>query len=120
MKKKTSKKSLAYVFVISFGFLNGLWLAIGINPQDEVFNFLKYYLDNLHPWIHTAFVVLPIFFTVTTIITLLSIYHKGGILGGMLVLLAFAAGISILKSPVLALAILAISYIIGLFVFRKR
>jgi len=113
------RKNIVKEFVIGFGFLSGIWLAIGINPKNIIFDFMRTNLENLHPSLKIIFIILPLVFLIGTIITLLSIYHKGGIAGAGVVVLGFVAGLSILHSPITAVIILIVAYILGLVVFRN-
>ena len=112
-------KNLIRSLVIGFGFLNGVWLAIGINPQDELIKFLQPLLIGLHPIMKTLFIVLPTIILIGTIITLLSIYKKGGVLGSLAVIMGFVAGALVLINYVLSAGLLLIALILGYFSLRN-
>ena len=105
--------------IISFGFLNGVWLAIGINPQTEIVSFFQQYLESLSPVMKTVFIVIPIVLLLGTIFTVLKVYHHGGFFGALAVFVAFAAGYLVLKTPQLTAPMLIAAYIIGWLAFRK-
>ncbi|MGV8151122.1 MAG: hypothetical protein ACP5NV_05320 [Candidatus Woesearchaeota archaeon] len=113
-------KNLIKSLVIGFGFLNGLWLAIGISPQDELIKFLRPILSEIHPILKTLFIILPAILIIGTIITLFIIYKKGGIIGSLAVLTAFIAGAIILKNYIISIGLLLIAIIIGHITFKRK
>ncbi|GIU70192.1 MAG: hypothetical protein KatS3mg002_1428 [Candidatus Woesearchaeota archaeon] len=112
-------KSIVKNLVIGFGFLNGVWFSIGINPEDEIITFIQPILSKLHPWINILFIILPGLLLIGTFYTLFSIYKKGGIFGSLAVLIAFIAGAIILTNYILTIILLIISLIIGKIAFKK-
>ncbi|MFA5862292.1 MAG: hypothetical protein WDA16_11420, partial [Candidatus Thermoplasmatota archaeon] len=64
-------------FVILFGFLNGVWLAIGVNPGRELLDVLKAIVEGLLSGtvIEFLFVFAPLLLLVGM---LWLIYRKGG------------------------------------------
>lgn len=112
-------KNLVRSLIVSFGFLNGIWLAIGINPEDELINFLGPILSEMHPLVRTVFIILPGLIIITTIITLFSIYKRGGIIGSLGVLIAFAAGALILQNYIISIGLLLIALILGQISFKN-
>ena len=106
--------------IIGFGFLNGVWLAIGINPQNFIIDFLKTSLENIHPILKIIFIILPILITIGTVLTIIKVYSKGGMLGAIAVLVAFAAGLLIIKNTASSIIILLVAMLLGLITFRKK
>lgn len=85
-------------FVILFGFLNGLWLALGVNPGAELLDVLVGILASLISGapIRTLAALLPLLLLV---VMLYLILKRGGWLGFLAVALAFIAGLSLLGAP---------------------
>jgi hypothetical protein len=106
--------------IISFGFLNGVWLAIGINPQNVILDFLKTNLENLSPTMKTVFIILPIILLIGTIITVFKVFHHGGWTGAIAVFLAFAAGYTILKYPQYTAVLLIAAFALGWLSFKSK
>ncbi len=112
-------QNLVKSLVVSFGFLNGIWLAVGINPQDELIHFLQPILSGIHPWIMTLFIILPGLLMIGTVITILKIYRRGGIAGAAAVMMAFIAGAVILQNYIVSIGLMLMALIIGQISFRK-
>ncbi|MEM4710724.1 MAG: hypothetical protein QXL18_02135 [Candidatus Woesearchaeota archaeon] len=113
------RKKLIKNLVIGFGFLNGVWLSIGINPEDELISIIMPFLSELHPLLKLLFIILPTFFTLTTIYTLYKIYKKGGILGYISVFIAFISGAIILYNYKISILLLIISIFLGYMSFKN-
>ncbi|MDV2988791.1 MAG: hypothetical protein P3T54_01340 [Dehalogenimonas sp.] len=81
-------------FVIGFGFLSGLWIHIGINPETEIIRAFASVADAITPetGISWVFWLIPL---VTVGMSLWLTYVLGGILGLLAVGLAFIAGFSV-------------------------
>jgi hypothetical protein len=109
-----AKKSRTYIwqFVIGLGFLSGLWTAIGIDPQEIVFNILGNAADSVYsdPTIRSLLILLP---TILFIISIIGAYKKGKVLGLISVIVAYIAGLFILLSTMTAFVFLGIAIIIG-------
>ena len=60
MARRTSK--FLKEFVILFGFLNGVWLAVGVNPGAELLGVLRGTLEGLvsGSWVSFLFSFIPI------------------------------------------------------------
>ncbi|HIH31360.1 TPA: hypothetical protein HA235_01505 [Candidatus Woesearchaeota archaeon] len=106
-------------FVIGFGFLNGIWLAIGISPEEEIIKFLQPIFSNIHSVLKTLFIILPTLIMIITVLTLIKIYKKGGLIGSGAVVIAFLAGALIFKNIIASFVLLIIAYIIGLISLKK-
>ena len=96
--------------VILFGFVNGLFMALGINPSAEVFAFLMPYVEVYGSNAVYFLTVLP---TILLIISLYTIYRRAKWLGFFAVFLGFIGGLSIMGSWMLALGLLVVAWIIG-------
>jgi hypothetical protein len=79
--------------IIGLGFLNGLWLRFGVNPQDELFrafvNFIGMFSSNYAIWISGILALLS--FTLLAI-SIMSAFWRGGRSGIVAVLMAMAGG----------------------------
>lgn len=91
--------------VVLFGFLNGLWLAIGVNPARTLLQVLEGIVARLTGGAPVAFVftLLPI---VLVAAMLVLIHKRAGWLGFAAVGLAFVAGLWLLVAPTLAFFLL--------------
>ena len=120
-KDTMAKKSHTYIwqFVIGLGFLSGLWTAIGIDPQEIVFNILGNAANSLYsdPAIRFLLLLLP---TILFILSIIGAYKKGKVLGLISVIVAYIAGLFILTSTTTALVILGIAIIIGYLATNRR
>ena len=116
----TKSRSLIKEFIIGFGFINGVWVAIGTSPQDLIFDFLKPYIGNLPTILQTIFVIIPIILMILTIWMILKILKKGRLLGAIAVLMAFISGTIIFRDWQSSIVLLVIALILGLIAFRNR
>lgn len=99
-------------FVILFGFLNGLWLALGVNPGAKLLEVLEGIVANLVSGAPTRllFALLPLVFLV---VMLVLIYRKGGWFGFIAVGCGFLAGLQILAAPTVSFALLIAAMLLG-------
>ncbi len=108
------KKSRRYIWqvVIGFGFLSGLWTAIGIDPQGIVLSFLEKAVDTVYPdpTIRSLFLILP---TLLLIASIIGAYSAGKMMGLVSVLVAYISGLLIVSRTVLALVLLCGAVILG-------
>jgi len=106
--------------IIGFGFLNGLWYAIGTSPETEILGFINKFTSLMPDIIKKILIMIPFILMAGTIITIISIYRKGRILGIIAVSLAFFSGAIILRHWEASLIILLASIILGLISFRHK
>lgn len=87
-------KSFVQEFVMGFGFLSGLWIYAGVNPETEIIRAFATAIQELSPNPMYSFVfwIIPI---VGTVISLSGSYLLGGGIGLIAVFLAFIGGIFI-------------------------
>lgn len=99
-------------FVVLFGFLNGLWLAIGVNPGAELLDVLEGIVANLASGapVRFIFAALPIAFLA---VMLVLIHRKGGWVGFAAVTCGFLAGLQILAAPTVSFALLLAGLLLG-------
>jgi hypothetical protein len=114
--------TLVKELIIGFGFLNGIWFAIGTSPQTEMLKLLNKYSMSMPPVLQKLLIILPLILMVLTIITMIKIYYKGGMFGSLTVLLAFFAGAIMFKNWQAGVILLTIAVILGLigFTYEKR
>lgn len=84
--------------VILFGFLNGLFLALGVNPGAELLEVLRGIVERLASGqaVALVFTLLPL---ALVALMLFLIYKRGGWLGFVAVGAAFVAGLWLLSAP---------------------
>ena len=103
--------------VIGFGFLSGLWVHLGFDPQSFVFGILQTVLLKVEP--QYASVITALFFGLPIVLTLSSLlgaHSRGGWFGLAAVALAFAAGV-LLNATSIPLMIIAT--VVGFLTARK-
>ena len=99
-------------FVIGLGFLSGLWIAAGINPEAEVFKALGTIINILssNSGFDTLFFILP---TLIFIVSIIGLYSMGGKFGLFAVVGGFIGGLLILVSPIFSMILLFAGMLIG-------
>jgi hypothetical protein len=116
-----AKKSRAYIWqsVICFGFLSGLWTAIGIDPEQVILNLIGQTAGTLFPdpYIRYLFIILP---TILLILSIWQAWKKGRVPGLTAVIIAYVAGLSILVSWMTALILLFAAIVIGWLATNRR
>jgi len=115
------KRSKAYIwqFVIGLGLLSGIWTAIGIDPGAVILNFLGDVIGTVYsdPKVRSLLIILP---TVLLVISVISAYRKGKVLGLVSVVVAYGAGLVILVSITISLVLLTGAIIIGYLATNRR
>lgn len=105
-------------FVILFGFLNGVWLAVGVNPGRELLEVLVGLAQGLVSGnVLTFFVTFVPLLLVAVMLYL--IHRKGGWVGFLAVGCAFLAGLQVTSSPKAMFILLVVALGLG-FVATKR
>jgi len=116
-----AKKSKAYIwqFVIGLGFLSGVWTAIGIDPGAVILNVLGDVIGTFYsdPVVRSLFLILP---TALLVVSIISAYRKGKVLGLISVIMAYCAGLVIIVSTGTSLLLLIIAIIIGYLATSRR
>lgn len=116
-----SRKSSLFIrqFVIGLGFLSGVFTAIGIDPQDEIINALGSSVHAVYPDPRVGFllILLP---TALLLFSVIAAYLRGGVMGLVAVLVAYFAGVSVLASVLLALALLLAAAALGYLATDRR
>lgn len=97
---------------IGLGFLSGLWIAVGIDPQAEIFKAFDTILKTLNPdsGFGFLFFVIPI---IILICLILGTYFMGGKLGLIAVTFGFLGGLLILASPLISIILLFLGMGLG-------
>lgn len=103
-------KSFVQEFVLGFGFLSGLWIYIGVNPEIEIIKIFVTVIREIspNPMYSFAFWIVPV---IVTLSSLAGSYFLGGWLGLISVGLAFLGGIFIGSS--IGIFFLIIAVILG-------
>ena len=98
--------------VIPFGFLNGVWIYIGVNPKAEVLKAFSLIVQTFAPnsQFGLVFWLIPI---LTTIFYVLVSLLFGGWLGLIAVGLAYLAGLTILTGSFLGIVFFILAIILG-------
>jgi hypothetical protein len=116
-----AKRSRAYIWqsVIGFGFLSGLWTAIGIDPEAVILNLIGTTVNAIYPdpEVRYLFIILP---TILLIISVWQVWKKGRVPGLVAVILAYVAGLSILLSWTTSLVLLLAAIAIGWLAANRR
>ena len=99
--------------IVGFGFLNGIWIAIGINPETEIFKALNEVIDTINPenQFSILFIILPLIVLIGTLIFIKAI---GGWLGLAAVGCGFLGGLLILMSPMISIIFLLVGWGLGI------
>lgn len=111
MATESIGKTFVQEFVVGFGFLSGLWIYVGVNPESEIIKAFADIIEMLMPNSGFSFLfwLIPIIVLITT---LLSSFVIGGWAGIVSIGLAFLGGIFIDTS--FGIFALVIAIIIGL------
>ncbi len=97
-------------FVIGFGFLSGLWIAVGVNPEAEIINAFAEVIKELGSSLGFIFYLISL---IVLILSLLSAYRLGGNLGLIAIGFAFAGGLLIIVLPPLGIILVIIGIVMG-------
>lgn len=105
-------------FVILFGFLNGLWLALGVNPGARLLGVLEGIVENLFSGapVRFLFTIAPL---VILGVMLWLIHRKGGWIGFLAVGCGFLAGLQILAAPEVSFFLLLAALALGFLATRR-
>lgn len=99
--------------VIGLGFSSGLWIAVGIDPQAEIFRAFATIIKTLNPnsGFGLLFFIMPILILICLI---LGAYFMGGILGLVAVVSGLVGGLLILVSPWISIILLFLGMGLGI------
>ena len=101
-------------FVIGFGFLSGLFVNIGVDPEGLIYETLFNALAKINPdvaWFGILFTILGI---IVLIMTIFGAFEMGGVIGLIAVFLAFLGGVLITTQ--IGWILLIVAVVIGLFI----
>ncbi|MBN2567668.1 hypothetical protein JXB02_06325 [Candidatus Woesearchaeota archaeon] len=115
-KRRRRRYSITWP-ILSFGFLNGLFLALNINPKADAFSYVGHLMEGLGPWGQLISLLIPQVFFVVIVALIYGRAGKGGIFA---VVLAFAGGLSALLSWYYAAGMLLLALFIGSLSVRPR
>ncbi len=116
-----AKKSSLFIrqSVIGFGFLSGFFTAIGIDPEDAIIAFAGSTITTLYPdpQVSYLFVLLP---TLLLLISVITAYRLGGVMGLASVIVAYCAGLATFTSLVSAVILLIVAVAMGYLSTNRR
>jgi hypothetical protein len=116
-----ARRSKTYLWqvVIGFGFLSGVWTAIGIDPEEVLLNLLGTAVTAAYPdpTLRTLFIILP---TILLLWSVWQAYRKGKVPGLIAVILAYVAGLSILVSLTTTVLLLVAALLVGYLATNRR
>lgn len=116
-----ARRSRNYIwqFTIGFGFLSGIWTAIGIDPEEVLLNLLGTVTGEIYPdpLLRQLFLLLPL---ILLGLSVLEAYKKGKAPGLASVLIAYIAGLSILVSLWTSLLLLIAAIVTGYLATVRR
>jgi hypothetical protein len=116
-----ARRSRTYIwqFTIGLGFLSGIWTAVGIDPEEVIFNLIGSATGEIYPdpWLRQLFIILPV---ILLILSVRGAYKKGRVLGLVSVVIAYMAGLSILVALWSSLVLLIAAIITGYLATSRR
>ena len=98
--------------IIFFGFLQRLWIAIGIRPMEIIAGIVRPFVERLGSFVVFVFGLLPLALLGFGIYL---VWSRGKWKGMAAVVLGFFAGTMVMVSPYLAGALLIVAWVIGFF-----
>jgi hypothetical protein len=112
-------KTFLWQVVVGFGFLSGVWTAVGIDPEEVVLNLLGTAITAAYPdpALRTLFIILP---TILLLLSISNAWKKGKVLGLASVIVAYAAGLSILVSLTSTLVLLLVALLVGYLATNRK
>lgn len=103
-------------FVIGFGFLNGIFFAIGIDPEGLLIQTLIDLIAELNPEMAGLYaIVFGIVSILILIVFVLASYSFGGVIGLIAVIIAFISGAILLSFAIGGAILLILAILLGLF-----
>ena len=120
MDRKGKAEYFFRVFVIGIGFFNGLWTALRVNPESELFNALCKVIKILSPESFEFFYTLVAMFSLIFLIASIFVaYQLGGKLGLLAIGLGFLSGFIIISMRLVGALLLLISSLLSIFATSK-
>ena len=101
--------------VIGFGFVSGVWIAVGVNPETEIIRFVVELADSIHSGIGVFFWIIPI---IIFAVSLFIAVKSGGWLGLIAVFIAFLSGALCISHTVVAVILALVALGLGIFFAR--
>jgi hypothetical protein len=105
-------------FVVLFGFLNGVWIAVGVNPGQEFLAIARGIVESLagaNGVVDFLFTAIPLLLLVAALV---AIWRRGGWLGFLAVALGFLSGLCVVAESRVSLVMLLASLGLGWFATR--
>jgi len=120
MDRKGKAEYFFRVFVIGIGFFNGLWIALGVNPESELINALCKVIKILSPESFEFIYTLVAMFSLLSLIASIFVaYQLGGKLGLLAIGLGFLSGFIIISMHLIGTLLLLISFLLSIFATSK-
>ena len=108
------QKKYAIRFVVGFGFLSGIFLAIGIDPKGILFkNMITIFSQNSPEVIEKYNTIFTIISTLIALITIYTAYKYGGVIGFIAISFAIISGLIVFSYPVVGGLFLLVGFILG-------
>lgn len=110
MKMTNASNYFVQEFVVGFGFLSGLWIHVGVDPEAEIIKAMATMIQTIspNPTYSLLFWIIPI---AATIVSIIGSYAMGGWIGIFAVLFAFFGGVFI--SSTFGVVFLIIGVLLG-------
>lgn len=119
--RRIAKKSGLFIrqSVIGFGFLSGIFTAIGIDPEETIIGLAGSTITSFYPdpQLSYLFVLLP---TILLIISIITAYRFGGVIGLASVVVAYFAGLAVFTTPGTAAILLVVAVVLGYLATNRR
>jgi len=116
-----AKKSSLFIrqSVIGFGFLSGIFTAIGIDPEEAILALAGTAIVAVwpDPRVISLFLILP---TMLLLISVATAYRLGGLIGLVSVLVAYASGLAVFSSPHSTAIFLILAVFLGYLATNRR
>ena len=107
------------VYIIGVGFLSGLFIGIGVNPEAEI---IKAFLEIIEAYSPGLAILLKVILILLglygTIQSWKSAYKRRGLLGIIAVALAFLGGLLLGLNIATGIWLLIVAILIGIFILR--
>jgi len=101
-------------FVMGFGFLSGIFLAVGVDPEGEIIKVLIELLSQYNPELALTYsIIFGIISILILIVTIFASYNFGGIIGLIAIFCAFLGGLIILFNIYIGFILLLIGLFLG-------
>lgn len=98
--------------VIGFGFVSGLWIAVGVNPETEIIRAFAELANSMQSGLGVFFWIIPFIILGVSIVAAIA---SGGWLGLIAVFIAFISGALCISWTIIALILFGVALVLGIF-----